>query len=82
MGQILFYDPGDLAAVAQGTLASWEPQPYATHNIDSVLFKPRSSQEWHHVGAIAFDRVRGFLYVVEPLVDEDKPIVHVWQVGD
>ncbi|MBN1580270.1 MAG: hypothetical protein JXA89_06175 [Anaerolineae bacterium] len=80
VGQILFYDPGELAAVAQGTMETWEPQPYATLNIDDVLFKSRSSQEWHHVGAMAFDRQRGLLYVAEPLVDEDRPIVHAWRV--
>jgi hypothetical protein len=81
VGQILFYDPADLAAVAQSRMASWEPQPYATMNIDQVLFRPRSSQEWHHAGALAFDRERGYLYMVEPLVDEDKPLIHVWQVN-
>jgi hypothetical protein len=81
VGQIIFYDPTDLAAVAQKKMASWEPQPYATMNIDNVLFKSRSSQEWHHTGALAFDRERGFLYMFEPLVDADKPIIHVWHVS-
>jgi len=40
-----------------------------------------SGQQKHHVGAMAFDRERGLLYVFEPLADEDKSLVHVWRVG-
>jgi hypothetical protein len=77
-GQIIFYDPHDFAAVALGEMASFEPQPYAVLNIDSFLFDVNSSQQKHHLGAAAFDSENGLLYVLEPLVDEDKPIVHVW----
>ncbi|MGD8855462.1 MAG: hypothetical protein PVG33_03965 [Chloroflexota bacterium] len=80
-GQMIFYDPDDLAAVAHGEMAPYEPQPYATLNIDPVLYNVNSAQQKHHVGAAAFDRERGLLYVMEPLVDEEKPIVHVWQVS-
>jgi len=81
VGQILFYDPSDLAAVAQGEMETWEPQPYATLEIDDHLYHIESGQQKHHVGAAAFDRERGLLYVFEPLVDDDKPLVHVWQVA-
>jgi hypothetical protein len=30
--------------------------------------------------ATTFDRERGLLYVLEPLADEERSIVHVWQV--
>jgi len=79
-GQIIFYDPAELAAVATGALEPWEPQPYAVLEIDDVLFKP-DFMLFYHVGAAAFDDVRDLLYVIEPLVDEDRSIVHVWQVG-
>jgi len=79
-GQIIFYDPADLAAVARGEMAPWEPQPYATLNVDNYLYHITSSQQKHHLGAAAFDRQRGLLYVFEPLADGDKPLVHVWQV--
>ena len=78
--EILFYDPADLAAVAAGTMPSWQPQPYATMNIDSVLYHITSSQQKYHVAAAAFDRSHGLLYVLEPLADEDRPLVHVWRV--
>jgi hypothetical protein len=57
--QIIFYDPADLAAVAQGAMEPWEPQPYAVMGIDEVLFNVRSEQQKEHVGAVAFDRERG-----------------------
>jgi hypothetical protein len=82
VGQILFYDPADLAAVATGAMETWEPQPYAVMEIDEVLYNLQSAQQKEHVGAAAFDRERGLLYVLEPLVDEDRSIVHVWRVGE
>ncbi len=80
VGQILFYNPADLAAVARGEMESSEPQPYATLEIDECLYHVESGQQKHHVGATAFDRERGLLYVFEPLADEDKSLVHVWRV--
>lgn len=80
-GQMIFYDPADLAAVVSGEMESWEPQPYATLELDPYLFHISSNQQKHHVGAASFDRQRGLLYVFEPLADNDKSVVHVWQVG-
>ncbi|MDP8214295.1 MAG: hypothetical protein RAO92_06965 [Candidatus Euphemobacter frigidus] len=79
-GEIIFYDPDDLAAVAAEMMEPYEPQPYARMNIDHVLYHLASSQQWEHVNAAAFDRSRGLLYVFEPLADGDKPLVHVWEV--
>ena len=61
-------------------MAPYEPQPYATLDIDQYLYGIHSTQQNHHLGAAAFDRQRGLLYVFEPLVDEEKPLVHVWRV--
>jgi hypothetical protein len=80
--QILFYDPADLAKVAKGTMQPYKPQPYAKLNIDQYLFNIKSSKQKDRVGAVAFDRERGILYVLEPLADGDKPIIHVWQIRD
>ncbi len=79
-GQIIFYNPADLAAVAQGLMEPWEPQPYATFNVDEYLYHVESAQQKHHLAAAAFDRERGLLYVVEPLADDDRSIIHVWRV--
>jgi Viral BACON domain len=80
VGQLIFYDPDDLAQVAAGNMQPWEPQPYATLNIDNYLYHITSSQQWYHLGGSAFDSENGYLYVFEPFADGDKPIVHVWQV--
>jgi hypothetical protein len=80
VGQFLFYDPADLAEVAQGMMEPEEPQPYATLHLDEVLYHVTSEQQKYHLGAAAFDRERGLLYVFEPFGDGDKPLVHVWRV--
>jgi len=79
-GQIIFYDPADLAAVVRGQMETWEPQPYATLNIDEYLYHVESSQQKHHLGAASFDREQGLLYVFEPLADGDKSLIHVWRI--
>jgi hypothetical protein len=80
IGQILFYDPAELAAVARGDMEPWGPQPYATLEIDEYLFHIESNQQKEHVGAASFDRKRGLLYIFEPLSDGDKSLIHVWKV--
>jgi len=79
--QMIFYDPQDLARVAAGKMEPYEPQPYATLDITNLLFREASAQERFRLGAAAFDRQRGLLYVFEPRGDEDKSLVHVWRVG-
>ena len=89
--QIIFYNPDDLAQVAAGTLEAWNPQPYATLDLDDYLYlNPpaweldnlgRGDQRRMRIGDVAYDRERGRLYVLELFADEAKPVVHVWQVG-
>jgi hypothetical protein len=79
-GQIIFYNPTDLAAVATGAMDAWQPQPYAILPIDSYLYGIHDGQQKSHTGAVSFDRERGLLYVFEPLADEDRSVIHVWQV--
>ncbi len=80
VARFLFYDPADLAAVAQGTIDPHAPQPYAMLDVDDALYHVTSDQQKYHVGALAFDRARGLLYLFEPFGDGDKPLVHVWGV--
>ena len=82
VGQILFFNPEDFAEVAKGNMESWDPQPYAILEIDKQLFNVTSSRQLSHVGAAAYDRDNGLLYVFEPLADGDKSVIHVWQVSD
>jgi len=89
-GQFILYDPADLARVANGELASWDPQPYATIDIDDHLYLNPSGvetdligtgdQRRYRIGDVAYDRQNGLLYVLELYADEAAPIVHVWQV--
>ena len=81
VGQIIFYDPDDLAAVAQGSMETHEPQPYATLNIDDVLYY-QPTTELRYLGGVTFDRERGLLYIFEIRGDQEtqRPLGHVWEV--
>ena len=88
--QFIFYDPDELAQVAAGTLPPWAPQPYAALDVDAHLFltpdvEPEmigaGAQRHYRLGAAAYDRAGGRLYVLELFADGAQPVVHVWQVG-
>jgi len=88
--QFILYDPADLARVAQGQLQSWEPQPYASLDIDERLFLNPAGvepemlgtgvQRRYRIGDVTYDRNNGLLYVLELFADEAAPVVHVWRV--
>jgi hypothetical protein len=81
--QIIFFDPDELAAVITDQKETWEPQPYATLSIQDVLFDPEldpARYKRDFVGAAAFDRSSGILFIIERLGDEYKSVIHVWQV--
>ncbi|MBU0671183.1 MAG: fibronectin type III domain-containing protein [Patescibacteria group bacterium] len=80
-GQILFYDPTDLEKVASGEMESFEPQPYNTLDIDDYLFNVTSTQQKHHLSSVAYNPNGNYLYVMEYLADNDKPLVHVWKIN-
>ncbi len=89
--QLLYYDPADFAAVAAGTMEPWEPQPYALRDLDDHLFlnatQPdvtvyigHGNQRHSRLGAPAYDRNRGLLYVLELFADDYRPLVHVFRL--
>ena len=88
--QFLLYDPADLARVVAGELAPWEPQPYASIDIDDTLLLNPSGiepdmlgvgiQRRYRIGEVAYDREHSMLYVLELFADQAKPVVHVWQI--
>ncbi len=90
--RFILYDPADLARVAAGEMASWEPQPYATLDIDEYLFLNPAGvepdmlgtgvQRRYRIGDVAYDRNNGLLYVLELFADEARPVVHVWRVKE
>lgn len=69
----LFYDPADLAAVANGTLAPHEPQPYAIIDVGEHFFRGDPQ-----LLSCAFDRQNGLLYVFES--NGERPLIHVWRI--
>jgi len=79
-GVFIFYDTDRLADVAAGKSQPWEPQPYAAMDVDSYLYNVTGTQQKSHFGAAAFDRQRGYFYVMEYLADNEKPLVHVWKI--
>ena len=89
--QFILFDPADLGRVAGGEIDSWEPQPYAVVDIDDHLYLDPpvwdevvlgwDDQRRYRIGAVAFDRQSGLLYVLELYADGGKPVVHVWQVS-
>lgn len=84
--QILFFDPAELGAVALGETESWEPQPYAIMTLDDFLFDPGFDYERgkrYLLGAAAFDRQNGLLYIVERMADEnERSLIHAFLLED
>jgi hypothetical protein len=89
--QFILYDPADLVQVASGAMDTWEPQPYASVDIDEhLLLNPAGVEEdlldigvqrRYRIGAVAYHRSSNLIYVLELFADEAKPIVHVWRVN-
>jgi hypothetical protein len=71
-------------------LESWQPQPYATIDIDEHLYlKPPEwdlvelgwgDQRRSRISDGSYDRANGLLYVLELYADGAKPVVHVWKI--
>jgi len=85
MPVILFFDPADLALVAQGLIEPYEPQPYALVDLTDYWLDPETNVEIYKrdlVGAAAYDRENGILFIVERLADEYKSVIHVFQIKE
>lgn len=71
-------------------MESWEPQPYASVDIDEHLYL--APPEWdlvtvgwdvqrrYRIGSVAYDRSSALLYVLALSEEGAKPVVHVWRV--
>jgi hypothetical protein len=86
---MLFYNPADLAAAAEGRMKPYEPQPYAAIDIDPHLILNATvdqnnlgsgDQRRYRLGEAAYDRARRRLFVIERFADGAKPVIHVWSV--
>jgi hypothetical protein len=69
----LFYDPADLAAVATGSKAAHEPQPYAMLDVTEYFFNEQAT-----LRGVAYDRGRGLVYIYE--ASGESPLIHVFQI--
>jgi hypothetical protein len=61
----------------------FEPQPYALLDLSAYWYDPAidlSIYKRDLVGASAFDKQNGLLYIIERLADEYKSVVHVFQI--
>ncbi len=75
---IVLYDPQDLAAVANGSMSSYQPQPYAALRIPKETFYGGD----HEIFSAAFDSENQILYAAEFLREWDgRLIVHAWEVN-
>ena len=81
--RLLWYDPADLAAVAQGNKQPWEVVPYSEWTPLDILWKTDECSTG--LGGAAFDRNYGLLYIVErgayKVGYQAKSIIHVWKVN-
>ena len=81
--QLLFFNTNDLAAVAQGQMETYDPQPYASLDLTPYLYDPQLNHADYKrdlITAPAFDRENGILYVIERLADEYKSVIHTWKI--
>ena len=83
---MLFYDPKDMADVANGTKSSWIPQwyakfdmtPYFLRNYAPTFLTTGSGAE---VVLMTFDRNNSLLYVSESFANGLTPIIHVFKIS-
>jgi len=72
---ILFYDPQDLAEVAQGAKQPYEPQPYKMLDLSPYLAYGNTC------GGGAYDASSNVLYISEYHGGgDDRPVIHVFDV--
>src|SRR3989339_452359 len=88
MPLLLYYDPRDLIAVANGAKQPYEPQPYAVLHLNDVILSPSSqdsSEGGSGPGGLAFDRQNGVLYMADYRAYGTytaNPVIHVWKLKD
>ena len=76
--QILFYDPEALKAVLAGTREPWQVLPYHVYSPLEETLDPACGT----LGAAAYDRARGLLYVAEQEAGpEGETVIHVWHLA-
>ena len=74
----ILFDPADLANVANGTVDSWSPQPYAAVRFDESTFWGNAME----ITSACFDPINQVLYITEFNAPSDgRLLIHVWKVN-
>ncbi|MEK6844600.1 MAG: Ig-like domain-containing protein [Nanoarchaeota archaeon] len=85
--RLYFYDPADLAAVAQGIKQPQQVLPYLTYTMTEFFGSQLLNSRCPNVGGITVDNQRGYIYVNEGsapgigAAGSDSPIIHVYKVN-
>lgn len=74
--KIVFYDPQDLAQVLTGDMQPYEPQPYAALDLAPFLYDEKN------IRAMAFNRNDSILYLFESRADNNRGVIHVFEIVD
>jgi len=75
---IIFFDPAELAKVAEGQIPSYQPQPYTARRIPKNIFFGAT----HEIFSAAFNAKDGILFVTEFVRElEGKLLLHTWKVN-
>ena len=78
----ILFDPQHLARVAKGELRPNQLQPYAIIDLSQHMRHAKHVSDVLLLGDIAYDADRGRLYVMEPIADGARPIMHVFGLGN
>ncbi|MBN1671010.1 MAG: hypothetical protein JXR37_08265 [Kiritimatiellae bacterium] len=81
---VMLYNPADLAAVAGGSKAYWEPKPYVVYDFNSYSLMAGGGDG--NAGALAFDAGNGYLYFMEhngdPGYEYGYGLIHAWRAEE
>ncbi|MFH1194656.1 MAG: T9SS type A sorting domain-containing protein [bacterium] len=74
---IVFFNPADIASVANGLIPTYQPQPYAALRIDKNIFFSQN----HEIFSASYDNQKHLLYITEFVRDPDgQLVIHVFGV--
>ncbi len=79
---MLLYSPDDMARAAKGELPANQVQPYALLDLSGYMLREKLDTDMQLLGDAAYDHARGLLYVQELFAQGDRPVIHVFRLGE
>jgi len=79
---MMFYSPDVLGKVALNQMSAYDSQPYALLDLSQYMLVDRDETVMQYLGGMAYDDINQRLLVMELHADGDKPVVHVFSLGD